>query len=286
MKKISFYKFALWSLIGIISIFFCFLFYSYKIEPYQIRVKEYVSIKNKESNSEVKVVQFSDVHIKEDFTSENFGKAVNKINQQKPDFVVFTGDLYDNYSVYNEDEKIIQELSKIKASTAKVAIWGNRDYGGGAGQHYAEIMERAGFVLLSNQTESFTLENGKTVGFTGIDDMLLGNPNTEIGLEKIKADYTVFLTHEPDFLKKYPVEGYDIILAGHSHGGQVNVPFVPSVNETGLTFHAHSKEYSRGFYDLEKEDDRKIYVNSGIGTTHTSIRFGVVPEITLFRIII
>ena len=87
-------------LIVIIASLGGFLYYSFNIEPYQVEVVEYVSVKDKEAEDEIKVVQFSDVHIKEDFTHENLEEAVNKINDQKPDFVVFTGDLYDNYSIF------------------------------------------------------------------------------------------------------------------------------------------------------------------------------------------
>ncbi|SLM86168.1 MULTISPECIES: metallophosphoesterase [Vagococcus] len=284
MKKMNLLKISIFVIIFLIGLFGLLVFYAVKIEPYQLKVKEYISVKNKDSDTEVRIVQFSDVHIKEEFTFKNLSKVVEKINQQNPDFVVFTGDLYDNYSIYHDDQNIINELSKIKANYGKIAIWGNRDYGGGAGQHYTRIVQEAGFMLLSNQTEIYTTNNDKSIAFTGIDDMLLGNPSTELGQEKITADYSVFLTHEPDYVKNYSVEDYDIILSGHSHGGQINIPFIPSINETGLSFHSHSKDYRSGFYDLEKEDDRKIYVNSGIGTTHISARFGVTPEITLFRI--
>lgn len=286
MKKKRLLKISGWVILLLVGILGCLIFYTVKIEPYQIRVKEYVSIKNKQSKTEIKVVQFSDVHIKEDYTYQNLAKVVDKINEQKPDFVIFSGDLYDNYSIYNDDQNIIRELGRIKATYGKVAIWGNRDYGGGAGRNYPGIMQAADFMLLSNQTERFTLENGKTISFTGIDDMLLGSPDTSVGVNSMEAVYSIFLTHEPDYLKDYRVEGFDIILAGHSHGGQIKVPFFPSINETGLTFHAHSKEYSSGFYDFEKKGDKKLYVNSGVGTTHISARFGVVPEITLFRIVI
>lgn len=282
----SIFKWLTTFLIVIIASLGGFLYYSFNIEPYQVEVVEYVSVKDKEAEDEIKVVQFSDVHIKEDFTHENLEEAVNKINDQKPDFVVFTGDLYDNYSIYNDDANIIATLNKIESKLGKIAIWGNRDYGGGAAQHYAQIMQKAGFVLLSNQSQVFSLENNKKVLFTGLDDALLGAPDLESSKIDESVDYSILLSHEPDFINQYDTSDYNIILAGHSHGGQVHIPFIPSVNQTGLSHYSHSKKYSKGFYDLHKEGDKKIYVNSGIGTTHISARFGVVPEITLFRILI
>lgn len=57
---------------------------------------------------------------------------IQKTNEQNPDFIIFSGDLYDNYSQYNENEAVISKLKSLKAKYGKIAIWGNRDYGGGA----------------------------------------------------------------------------------------------------------------------------------------------------------
>ena len=96
------------------------IFYAFKIEPYRITANDiYI---NEKSSDILKVVQFSDTHIKEDFTYQDLGKVVNKINEQNPDVVVFTGDLYDNYAKYHDDDNIIKELQKINATYDKIAI--------------------------------------------------------------------------------------------------------------------------------------------------------------------
>ncbi len=282
----NFFKWSLAILITLSIVSGSALYYMFEIEPYRIHVNEFVSKKEASSTVEIKVVQFSDVHIKEDYTSQNLEKVVNKINEQNPDFVVFTGDLYDNYSLYNDDQKIIEVLGRIEAKYGKVAIWGNRDYGGGAGHHYADIVEEAGFVLLSNQSEVFTTKENKKILFTGLDDSLLGSPNLDFQTDLTDIDYSIFLMHEPDYINREYVSNYDVILTGHSHGGQIHIPFIPSINKSGLTYYSHAEKYSQGFYDLKKKGDKKIYVNGGIGTTHVSARFGVLPEITLFRIVL
>ena len=72
----------------------CLAFYSFRIEPFNLRVNQVNLSKNK--SNPLKLVQFSDTHIKPDFTTKNFEKVVELINQQTPDIVVFTGDLYDH----------------------------------------------------------------------------------------------------------------------------------------------------------------------------------------------
>ena len=110
------------------------MFYAFKIEPYRIASNQLYL--NEKTSDFIKVVQFSDTHIKADFNYKNLDKVVNYINKQNPDVVVFTGDLYDNYAKYHDDEHIIKELQKINATYDKIAIWGNRDCGGGAARQY------------------------------------------------------------------------------------------------------------------------------------------------------
>lgn len=262
------------------------IFYAFKIEPYRIKCNKYELNQKQENKSPLKVLQLSDLHIKEDFTAKNLDKIVKKVNEQKPDIIVFTGDLYDNYAKYHDDENIISKLNDMKAKYCKVAIWGNRDYGGGAVRQYEYIMESAGFTLLKNGNWYITLENNKNILFTGVDDSLLGNPYMPDETKLYDSDYNILLTHEPDSIDNYFDSDYDIALSGHSHGGQINIPFLPFVNEMAITATSLSSEYSGGMYTLSSNSIKKLYVNTGIGTTHIPARFGVVPEIALFYIYI
>lgn len=262
----------------------CCVFYAFRIEPYRMKIHEYTLNEAQSNMTEIKVVQISDIHLKEDFTSKNLDKAINKINGQNPDIVVFSGDLYDNYAKYNEDENLISELKKIEANYAKIAIWGNRDYGGGAVRQYEYIMESSGFRILKNENWYVTLENGKRILFTGLDDSLLGNPYMPDSTKIYEADYEILLTHEPDAILEFMGYNYDITLSGHSHGGQINIPLLPSINEKAVAATALSTKYSGGMYTFEGSGQQKLYVNTGIGTTHISARLGVVPEIAVFHI--
>ena len=260
------------------------LFYAFKIEPYRLKVQEYYLTEKNADTELVKIVQFSDVHIKEDFTYENLQKVVDKINKHKPDIVLFTGDLYDNYAKYNDDENIIAELKKIEAKYDKIAIWGNRDYGGGAVRQYQYIMEQAGFTLLENENWYVTLENNKNILFTGLDDSMLGNVYMPDDTKIYHSDFDILLGHEPDIVENYGEYYYDLALSGHSHGGQVNIPLLPFINDMAISATSLSTKYEGGMYELNEKENTKLYVNTGIGTTHISARFGVVPEITVFNL--
>lgn len=260
------------------------IFYAFQVEPYRIKIKNYTIHARQEGAEEIKIAQISDLHIKEDFTYHNLSKVVKKINTSAPDIVVFTGDLYDNYARYHNDRNITAELQKITARYAKIAIWGNRDYGGGAARTYQELMEQSGFILLSNEDCYITLDSKRTIRFTGLDDSLLGAPLMPSSSPDHTPDYEILLTHEPDSIENFSNYKYDIALSGHSHGGQLNIPFLPFINQRATTATALSSKYSNGMYELEGMGIKKIFVHTGIGTTHISARFGVVPEISLFHL--
>lgn len=256
------------------------IFYAFKIEPYRI-ISKHLYI-NEETSDFIKIVQFSDTHIKEDFTYKNLDKVVNYINKQKPDVVVFTGDLYDNYAQYHDDENIIKELQKISATYDKIAVWGNRDYGGGAVRQYENIMEQSGFTVLKNGNWYVSTDSAKQILFTGLDDSILGNVYMPDSTKIYNSDYNILITHEPDTVDSFQQYPYDLVLSGHSHGGQVNIPFIPAINQKATSATSLAVNYVGGMYRLNSKT--KMYVNTGIGTTHISVRFGVTPEISVFHI--
>ena len=260
------------------------IFYAFKIEPFRITTNTFAINEGGSGSESVKIIQISDIHIKEDYTYKNLEKVVDMVNRQSPDFVVFTGDLYDNYAKYSDDSHIISALKKLHGEYGKIAIWGNRDYGGGAVRKYQEIMELSGFTLLKNENMSITMENGKKILFTGLDDSLLGQPLMPDMAEAKAVDFKILLTHEPDSVQEFWDTGHPLILSGHSHGGQIRIPFLPVVNERAVAATSLSSRYSGGMYQVGEKGTQKLYVNTGLGTTHISARFGVVPEITVFEI--
>ncbi len=261
----------------ILLIVFGVLFYAFKIEPYLLRTKQYTL--NADFTKPLKIVQVSDIQISKHFTIENLKKVINKINEQEADIVLFTGDLYEIYAEYHDDEALIAELSKIESRLGKYAIWGNRDYGGGAVRQYEDIMEKSGIYLLRNEAVSITVAGEEHLFLAGLDDALLGAPDITEIMEKFTDHrylYSILMTHEPDTADLYSKLGFDLIVAGHSHGGQVNIPLLPQIKTT------LAEKYVDGFYSLN--DQTSLYVNSGIGTSRFPMRLGVIPEITVFSL--
>lgn len=261
-------------IVMLLSIFFI---YATKIEPYRLKIDS-VSFQTVFSES-LKVVQISDIQISKNYTTDHLKKVVEEMNEQDPDIVLFTGDLYEIYAEYHDDKALIDTLSAIEARYGKFAVWGNRDYGGGAAGQYENILQQSGFQLLQNEAVSIMLNNGEKLFLAGLDDALLGTPDIATITEEFQtAEYlfSILMTHEPDTADLYSDMGFNLIVSGHSHGGQVNVPFLPKMTTS------MAEKYVNGLYQLNGHTS--LYVNSGIGTSRYPVRFGVVPEITVFSL--
>ncbi|PFN24161.1 metallophosphoesterase [Bacillus cereus] len=233
----------------------------------------------KEFNNK-KIVQFSDVHLGPEFSLKQLDSLVEKMNELHPDIVVFTGDLIDRFGSYKgEREEAKGILQKIHAPLGKYAVFGNHDRGGGGSLFYKKYMEEAGFSVLVNEVQKIKVENGKYITISGLDDFLLGKPQIDVTLKNLKQqDFNMLLVHEPDVADKvarYPV---DFQMSGHSHGGQVQIPFVGPLLTTKL-----AEKYVEGMYEFGgKSKPLHLYVNRGIGTTRMPVRFWSIPELSVF----
>lgn len=231
------------------------------------------------NDNKVKIVQFSDTQLGEYYTLEDLEKAVNKINKLNADLVVFTGDLIDNASKYEDLYNVSEVLGKIQSNIGKYAIYGNHDIGGGAIRYYSNIMSEAGFTLLVNESDTIKV-NDKTITMFGGDDALMGNHDSIKTMEGISNDNTnILLIHEPDLIDKYNEYPIDLALSGHSHGGQVYIPFYGPIKSTLL-----ADKYNKGFYYMDNERDTTLYVSSGLGNTKVPFRFLNIPEIKVFNL--
>lgn len=256
-----------------------FYIYARLIEPVLLTV-QYENIYSNllSDKNDIKIIQFSDAHISEFFDVNNLKKTVYKINNENPHIVVFTGDLLEQYNEYeNKDNihEIWKVLSEINAPLGKYAVYGNHDYGGGAERAYKQIMENSGFKLLLNEKIRIDEHN---INIIGMDDSIFGTFNKEVIISYLDEDYfNIILSHEPDVAEHFFEYNADLFLTGHSHGGQINLPFI---NYTPPL----AQKYKRGMYDIHNYRQTKVYVNVGLGTSQIPMRFMAAPELTVFTL--
>lgn len=249
--------------------------YARYVEPYML-ITRTVTIEATKHVPECTIVFFSDTHFGKDYSEKNIERIVKRINRSEPDLVIFGGDFLDNYARDREEldlEYIGAELSKIEASYGKFAVWGNHDYGGGAVRVYQELMTDGGFQVLENESCLIEELNMKVFGY---DDYLLGR--TEESLYQIQSQYfNLIAAHEPVVADLIENTGDNLLLTGHTHGGQVGIP---AIREKVIP--KGSGGYVKGLYTKEEigtQSSLQMFVSSGIGTTLYPIRFLNVPEI-------
>lgn len=249
------------------------------IERELLVVKKHDITINKEGKDTIKIIQFTDTQLGEYYNLKDLERAINRINKLEADVVVFTGDLIDNASKYDDIHGVARVLLKINANLGKYAIYGNHDYGGEAEKCYENIMNEAGFKALQNGHDYIEV-NGEIINFFGGDDALMGKHDAKRTISAIKKDQVnILLIHEPDLIDKYNEYPVDLALSGHSHGGQVYIPFYGPLKKNLL-----AEKYNRGFYDIDNERKTKLYVNTGLGNTKVPFRFFTIPEISVFNL--
>ena len=219
---------------------------------------------------------FTDTHFGKNYPDDMIFRIAEKINAANPDLILFGGDFFDFYLRDQEmlDLPLLQTgLSRMEAPLGKFAVRGNHDQGGGAYRVYPEVLEAGGFSLLINQGISLPGEN---LWLYGADDMLLGSPEAPSSVPDGQAG--ILLSHEPDQADTLLAGGVRLALSGHSHGGQVRLPFVTeSILPTG------AQRYVRGWYTLPNEIP--LLVSSGIGTSVLPFRFFCPPEICILELV-
>jgi predicted MPP superfamily phosphohydrolase len=247
----------------------CFL-YGYFVEPYWIEVNTLPIHTTKLKQTSFRLVQISDLHCDKKVRNER--KIVKLINRLHPDAIVFTGDALNTAAAL---PMFKDTMKNLEASIAKLAVYGNfeirfwRDidlYGG------------TGFQLLKNDTVLLR-KNSETLCISGLS---CDNPAASAGLLQAvpKNHFSVFLYHYPDLIEYLNGRNVDLYLCGHTHGGQVALPFYGAL----ITLSKSGKKYESGMYTVGRTT---LYVNRGIGLEGglaPRVRFLARPEITVFDI--
>jgi predicted MPP superfamily phosphohydrolase len=282
LTKRTFLKRTLGSFLTVLGLGSGGYFYANRIEPnlldanYQQMQHPFIP----RSFDGIKIVQFSDTHLGYQYNLNQFEKLVKKINNLKPDLIFFTGDLIDEPNKYPEINQLVPILQQLKAPLGQYCIFGNHDHGGYGSDIYRNIMETANFTVLLNESKPIKLKNGSKIYLIGIDDAMLGQPDLKLALNQVPNNmFKLLLSHAPDLAETAVQYQIHWQLSGHSHGGQVKIPFVGA-----LVTPPFARVYTEGLYTIGESSPLTLYVNRGIGTTRLPFRFMARPELTIFTL--
>ncbi|PYS96203.1 MAG: hypothetical protein DMF50_05550 [Acidobacteria bacterium] len=219
------------------------------------------------------LVHLSDTHIRDLGPRER--RAIRIVNAAQPDLIVITGDI-----VHGESDPLAVEafLGSLRARYGKFLVWGNHD-------HYRKTVEgwapgavsRAGFVLLNNANRRVDTPAGR-IDIAGIDDPVTGHDNLKTAMVGVsRRDFCILLSHSPEIVRSIGNWDIDMVLAGHTHGGQVRLPWLGAIVVPFGT-----RPYVEGWYDAP--GDVRVHVNQGLGWSYLPVRFLCRPRLDLITL--
>ncbi len=227
-----------------------------------------------------RIAQLSDIHMGGWMNAERLQHAVDLVVAEKPDMLLLTGDFLIGHIFDKNSEEHLQSLIDILTPLAKsiptFGVLGNHDYWTNA-DAIREMLWQSGITDLTNS--AFTISSGsEQLHLCGVDDIWEGDVRLGDAVLKLpKEGAAVLLAHEPDFAdESAATQRFDLQVSGHSHGGQVVIPFygAPILPYLG-------QKYPSGLYQV---GNMLQYTNRGLGMIDPPVRFNCPPEITVFTL--
>jgi predicted MPP superfamily phosphohydrolase len=234
------------------------------------------------------IAQLSDLHVGPYVSLDHVRRSVDIANRLRADLIVLTGDFV--YGSARYSAACAQELARLEARYGVYAVLGNHDIWTSP-RRVTESLIEAGITVLRDDRQLLEVGNArlwllgiKDTGYVGrsFSDLQTrwqeGRDALAASMEQIPADEPrVLLVHNPDFVEMLPEGRIDLVLCGHTHGGQVRLPFFGAL----VVPSCFGQKYASG---LVEAPSTLVYVNRGIGLIPPPVRFNCRPEVTLLRL--
>jgi uncharacterized protein len=250
--------------------------YSRLIEPYSYLISNHdIFIRDlPDSFAGFRIAQITDVHHSNILGIEEIQKVVQLAQNAKPDLIALTGDYTTTYRRYIEP--CAEALGKLQAPEGVWAVLGNHD-------HYTdpELTTRAlekNHINVLNNANTLLRRGSETLQLSGIDDWSWAANNWDRafkGIDRVRP--TILLSHQPSVLDLAESQQASLVLSGHTHGGQINLPLLGAP----ARFATKDMKYARGLF---RRGNTQLYVSTGTGVIGLPVRFGVRPEIAILTL--
>jgi predicted MPP superfamily phosphohydrolase len=257
------------------------------IEPRWVAHREISeAVPNWQGSPGLKVAVASDWHftkrpLQRVMTVERARAIVAQINAAQPDVVLLPGDFiadhdYKPDTAATPEDEIAQVLGGLKARLGVYAVMGNHDWWHD-GEKFTAAFTRAGITVLENDAVPLPVTPGTPIWVVGVGDDDTGHSQPVRAMRKVpKGAHALVFMHEPaSFIDLPPVRG--LVVAGHTHGGQVYLPFVGALVVPG----AGPRDWAYGWVE---HGDNRMYVTSGLGVSILPVRFNMRPEWVMFTL--
>jgi uncharacterized protein len=223
----------------------------------------------------LRLLQISDIHMGDFFSANDLARAVGAANELRADIAFVTGDLIT--TKWDPLEACLRELAKLRASSGVWGCLGNHEMHARIEDYTAAKALEFDMRFLRRQAVPLTFGQSR-LNLVGVDHQRRERPYLQHVAELVEpGGFNLLLSHNPDVFPVAARQGFELTLAGHTHGGQINLEIAGSnLNIADLV-----TPYTKGFYQLANSS---LYVNSGLGTIGVPVRIGAPPEITLIRL--
>ncbi len=229
-----------------------------------------------------RIIQLSDIHLDEYTEPVFLEHIVRKVNALTPDLVLLTGDFVTHGSLTfiagNHAAHRCAEILSTLTAPLRYAILGNHDVAVNAPMVIHALTSR-GTPVLVNQHVAIE-KNGERLWICGLEDPGTSHPDMDLTIPANPGAPVILLSHEPDYadtVVAHPRGSFvDLMLAGHSHGGQVRLPFLGP-----LILPPMGERYPEGLYHF---GEMQLYVNRGLGTVGLPFRLNCPPEVTVLTL--
>lgn len=243
-------------------------------EPYMLSVEHqpiYLAKLPKEFDG-FRIVQLSDIHHGPFSSKEQIERAVETANRLKPDVIALTGDYISKERHYAP--ACAEMLGKLRARYGVYSVLGNHDHWTDA-KLITDLFRAEGITVLINEGMRFE-HNGAAFWLAGVDDTMVGLEDIPLALAgSTRDEMKLLLAHNPIVLRRAAHAGIDLVLSGHTHGGQVALRSERS---------ASGRPRRRLLKGLGRQGNTQIYVTRGLGTVILPIRYGCPPEVSLLEL--
>jgi predicted MPP superfamily phosphohydrolase len=258
--------------------------YPFYIEPRSLELTETrVALQRFKRTTPLRLAHLTDLHASSSFDLSLVDRAISLALGARPDIACITGD----FVTWNDDSRASgypQVLRRLSQAIPTFAVFGNHDGGtwahsrGGSAdtREVQRLVENSGIELLHNRSRQIEI-HGERVSIVGVGDLWAEQLEARRAFTAVdQRNATILLSHNPDSKQVLEQEWWDLMLSGHTHGGQVRIPFqgdrfAPVVD----------KRYVAG---LRAWNDRQIFVSRGVGNL-MGIRFRCRPEVSILSVV-
>lgn len=239
-----------------------------------IKVTSY-DVESAEIMNDIRIVHITDLHGK--VFGRNNKRLIELIKNKKPDIIVFTGDLIDRSGRHFKES--IDTLKELQGFRPVYYVPGNHEYWSGKSDEVFKALREANVNVLRCENKNIEINNNKIsilgMDETGVDRSIFTESLNEF--EK-SGGYKVLLSHYPENINEYKACSVNLVLSGHTHGGQFRIPFLGGLYAPGQGFFP---EYDWGRYNINGKD---FIISSGLGNSSIPIRLFNRPEIVVINL--